>query len=90
MKVKKMIRKGLYGIVAGAMVVTSTYTGVYAADKVETLLANMTLEEKAAQIMQVDVRWATPQDVMKYQFGSILAGGGASPSTCLLYTSRCV
>lgn len=81
MKVKKMIRKGLYGIVAGAMVVTSTYTGVYAADKVETLLANMTLEEKAAQIMQVDVRWATPQDVMKYQFGSILAGGGASPST---------
>ncbi len=81
MKVKKMIRKGLYGIVAGAMVVTSTYNGVYAADKVETLLANMTLEEKAAQIMQVDVRWATPEDVMKYQFGSILAGGGASPST---------
>ncbi|MCI9048866.1 MAG: carbohydrate-binding protein [Coprobacillus sp.] len=81
MKVKNIIKKGLYGIVAGAMVITSTYTGVYAANKVDTLLANMTIEEKAAQIMQVDVRWATPEDVLKYQFGSILAGGGATPNS---------
>lgn len=81
MKGKKTIRKGLYGIVAGAMVITSTFTGVHAATKVETLLANMTLEEKAAQIMQVDVRWATPKQVAQYQFGSILAGGGAAPSS---------
>lgn len=81
MKTKKLIRKGAFAFVTGAMVVSSTFTGVHAATKVETLLENMTLEEKAAQIMQVDVRWATPEQVAQYQFGSILAGGGASPSS---------
>ena len=81
MKTKKLMKKSVYALMSSMMVISSAFTGVHAATKVETLLANMTLEEKAAQIMQVDVRWATPEQVAEYQFGSILAGGGASPTT---------
>ena len=47
--------------------------------KVDALLASMTVEEKVGQIIQGDISTVTPEDVRKYRLGSILAGGGSDP-----------
>ena len=49
-------------------------------DRVADLLARMSLEEKVGQIIQAEIRHATPEDVKKYHLGSILNGGGSFPN----------
>lgn len=48
---------------------------------VKNLIAQMTVEEKAGQMMQPDKRTASPEDVTKYFIGSVLSGGGAAPAS---------
>jgi beta-glucosidase len=48
--------------------------------RIQEILSRMTLEQKVAQMVQPDIRYATPQDFKKYRLGSILNGGGAFPS----------
>ncbi len=48
--------------------------------RIEALLAQMTLEEKLAQMVQPEQAGITPSDVERYGFGSVLSGGGSSPS----------
>ena len=43
--------------------------------RVETLLRQMSLEEKVGQIIQVDIGAVTPEDLRRYPLGSVLAGG---------------
>ena len=50
------------------------------AARVEDLLARMTLEEKIGQMTQVEKDSIKPGDITKYFIGSILSGGGGSPS----------
>ena len=50
-------------------------------DKVLKLINGMTLEQKVGQMLQPDTRSITPDEVKKYHIGSILSGGGASPSS---------
>ena len=45
--------------------------------RIAELLSKLTLEQKVAQMVQPDIRWASPDDVRKYKVGSILNGGGA-------------
>src|SRR5688500_10315351 len=45
----------------------------------DAILAAMSVEEKVAQIIQPDISSITPEDVRRYKFGSILAGGNSSP-----------
>jgi beta-glucosidase len=47
--------------------------------QIQEILQHMTLEQKVAQMVQPDIRYATPQDFKKYRLGSILNGGGAFP-----------
>jgi beta-glucosidase len=47
--------------------------------RIDSILARMTLEEKVGQIVQPDISSVTPEDVRRYKFGSILAGGNSSP-----------
>ena len=47
--------------------------------KIDALLATMTVEEKVGQIIQGDIGSLTPDDVRKYRLGSVLAGGGSDP-----------
>jgi beta-glucosidase len=49
-------------------------------ERVDKLLAEMTLEEKIGQITQVDQRAIQPSDVTRWFLGSVLSGGGANPS----------
>lgn len=49
--------------------------------RVEALLAQMTLEEKIAQMVQPEQANLTPEDVKKYGIGSALSGGGSAPTT---------
>src|SRR5690348_15481327 len=46
--------------------------------RIDAILAKMTIEEKVAQLIQPDINSVTPEDVRKYKFGSILAGGNSS------------
>jgi beta-glucosidase len=50
-------------------------------DRARELLKKMTLEEKVGQMTQVARDYIiNPKDISKYHFGSILSGGGSSPS----------
>src|SRR6266498_4196389 len=48
--------------------------------RVEDLLARMTLDEKIGQMTQVEKNSIKSGDITKYYIGSILSGGGGSPS----------
>ena len=47
--------------------------------RIDAILAKMPVEEKVAQLVQPDISSVTPEDVRKYKFGSILAGGNSGP-----------
>jgi beta-glucosidase len=47
--------------------------------RIDAILARMPLEEKVAQVVQPDINSITPEEVRKYKFGSILAGGNSAP-----------
>lgn len=49
-------------------------------NKITSLLATMTLEQKIAQMIQPEIRDITVEDMRKYGFGSYLNGGGAFPN----------
>ena len=46
---------------------------------VEQLLAQLSLEDKVAQMIQADIASISPAELRTYKLGSILAGGGAAP-----------
>ncbi|MBQ7358863.1 MAG: glycoside hydrolase family 3 C-terminal domain-containing protein [Lachnospiraceae bacterium] len=50
-------------------------------ERVEALLAQMTLEEKVAQMVQPEQNGISLSDITKYGVGSVLSGGGSAPST---------
>jgi len=47
--------------------------------RIASLLASMTLEQKIGQMLQPEIRYTTPADAKTYRFGSILNGGGSWP-----------
>jgi beta-glucosidase len=47
--------------------------------RLEGLLASMTVEEKVGQVVQGDITTVTPEDLRTYRLGSILAGGNSDP-----------
>lgn len=49
--------------------------------RVEALLAQMTLEEKAAQMVQPEQNGITLAQITKYGVGSVLSGGGSAPAS---------
>ncbi|MBF0299767.1 MAG: glycoside hydrolase family 3 protein [Oligoflexia bacterium] len=48
--------------------------------KVQSILSSMTLEEKAAQMVQAERAAVTLEDLKKYNIGSVLSGGGSVPT----------
>lgn len=48
-------------------------------DKVEVLLAKMTLDQKIGQMTQPERMSITPEEVKEYHIGSVLSGGGSLP-----------
>lgn len=47
--------------------------------KITELLGKMTTEQKVGQLIQPELRHVTPADVIEYNLGSILNGGGSYP-----------
>jgi len=47
--------------------------------KITDLMSKMSLEEKVGQTIQADVASITPQDLVRYPLGSLLAGGNSAP-----------
>lgn len=43
------------------------------------ILANMSLEEKIGQVIQADISAVTPEEVKRYNLGSVLNGGNSAP-----------
>lgn len=48
-------------------------------ERIQSVVAGMTVEQKVGQMTQPDIRSVTPDDVRNYYLGSILNGGGAWP-----------
>ncbi|MBA3988579.1 MAG: beta-glucosidase [Idiomarina sp.] len=48
--------------------------------RIEEILADMTVEQKVAQMIQPEIRDITVDDMRRYGFGSFLNGGGAFPN----------
>ncbi len=48
-------------------------------ERIGTLLASMSIEEKVGQIVQGDLGSVTPEDLLTYRLGSVLAGGNSDP-----------
>ncbi|WP_445145209.1 glycoside hydrolase family 3 N-terminal domain-containing protein [Dyella sp. Tek66A03] len=48
--------------------------------RLASLMAKMTVEEKVGQLIQADILSVTPEDVRKYRLGAILAGGNSRPN----------
>jgi len=48
-------------------------------NRIEEILASMTLAEKIGQMTQVEKNSLTPEDVTQYFIGSVLSGGGGYP-----------
>ncbi|MEZ4767982.1 MAG: glycoside hydrolase family 3 N-terminal domain-containing protein [Caldilineales bacterium] len=49
--------------------------------RVDELLAQMTLAEKIGQMTQAEKNSISPKDVTRYYIGSVLSGGGGSPAS---------
>ncbi|HYM87091.1 MAG TPA: 1,4-beta-D-glucan glucohydrolase, partial [Pseudoxanthomonas sp.] len=47
--------------------------------RIDALLAQLSIEEKVGQVVQGDIAFLTPEDVRKYRLGSVLAGGNSDP-----------
>ncbi len=47
--------------------------------RINALMAKMSVEEKVAQTIQGDIAYMTPDDVRTYRLGSVLAGGNSDP-----------
>ena len=47
--------------------------------RIDGLIAKMTLPEKVGQLVQADLCCVTPEDVKKYNLGSVLNGGSSGP-----------
>ena len=54
--------------------------------RIAGLVAQMSLEEKVGQIMQVEIQYATPQDIRDFHVGSVLNGGGSLPGRLMAPT----
>ena len=50
-----------------------------AVERAQSLLAQMTLEEKIGQVIQGDISTVTPEDAKNYNLGSVLNGGNSAP-----------
>jgi beta-glucosidase len=48
--------------------------------KIQKILAKLSLEQKVGQMMQAEIKHASPEDVKKYNLGSVLNGGGSFPN----------
>jgi beta-glucosidase len=58
------------------------------ASMVDRLLTGMTLKEKVGQMIQADIAFITPAQLLQYKLGSILAGGSAAPGNDVRTTPR--
>jgi beta-glucosidase len=48
--------------------------------RVQSILGQMSVEEKVGQIMQVEIQHISPAEVAEYHIGSVLNGGGSLPN----------
>ena len=48
-------------------------------EKVDSLLASMTVQQKVAQTIQGEIKHVSPDDLRRYGLGSVLNGGGSFP-----------
>lgn len=82
---KKNFKRVLAYLLVSVMLITGIpvqpLTAQVSPSTVETLLQEMTTEQKAAQMIQPNLSTVTPEQVKQYQLGSVLSGGGEPPAS---------
>ena len=48
--------------------------------RIDAIMSGMTLEQKVGQMVQGNIPHVSPEDVARYHLGSVLNGGGTSPT----------
>lgn len=48
-------------------------------DRIDVIMAKLTLEQKVGQVIQADTNSVTPEEVKQYRLGSVLSGGNSAP-----------
>lgn len=75
----KIISMAVIMFLLVGLVIPANKAGAFE-QRVEDLLSRMTLEEKIGQMVQAERNSASPADVKNYFLGSILSGGGSTPT----------
>jgi beta-glucosidase len=55
-------------------------SGAALEQRVQAILARMSLEQKIGQMIEAEIKSASPADVKTYHLGSVLNGGGSTPN----------
>ncbi|GIU67795.1 glycoside hydrolase family 3 protein [Candidatus Phycosocius spiralis] len=67
---------------------TTTQIDMGLEDLIEKQLAQMTLPQKVAQIIQADIASITPEEAKQYHIGAILNGGNSAPASQMDATAQ--
>jgi beta-glucosidase len=57
----------------------SASTRAASSERVESILAQMTTEQKVGQVLQGEIKDLSPSEVKRFSIGSVLNGGGSFP-----------
>ena len=74
------MKKWLMTLAASALPMSVALAEVPISDRVDAVMATLTLEQKVAQMIQGEIKHVTPDDLRRYGLGSVLNGGGSFPA----------
>ena len=74
------MKKWLLTLAVSALPVSVALAEVSVSDRVDAVMATLTLEQKVAQMIQGEIKHVTPEDLRRYGLGSVLNGGGSFPA----------
>ena len=74
------MKKWLMTLAVSALPMSVALAEMSISDRVNAVMATLTLEQKVAQMIQGEIKHVTPEDLRRYGLGSVLNGGGSFPA----------
>jgi len=75
-----VVDQGYLGIEAWPAIKSPIAQDLEIEERIKSLVAAMSVEEKVGQIIQTEIQHVTPKDIKDYHIGSVLNGGGSLPN----------
>lgn len=74
------MKKWLMTLAMSVLPMSVAFAEMSISDRVDAVMATLTLEQKVAQMIQGEIKHVTPDDLRRYGLGSVLNGGGSFPA----------